>query len=163
MLAAVMMSVVAALCGAEELSPEAQALHQQLLSRVAPAVRTWVLTEAQVVRSDPQCEERRVRVDAQAQFVPQPVVGNDLDALVFLVYVEVLQQLDREISRRQVPVEPAKKMEKKKPSPATNTVVEARARQEQELTERRQKLAGRVDELGRQLWGLSGTLLESIR
>jgi hypothetical protein len=158
-----MMSAVTVWCGAEELSTEAQALQQQLSMRIAPAVRSWVLTEAVRVRSDPQWEERRVRVDAQAQFVPQPVIGNDLDAMVFLVYMEVVQGLDREIGRMPVRVETTKKPAKKKTAATTNTVVAAQVRPEQELKERRAKLAERVDELGRQLSALGATLLQDIR
>jgi len=169
-LTAVVMSVAASLCSADELSVDARALQQQLAFRMPMAVRSWVMTEVQRVRSDPQWEERRVRVDAQAQFAGQPVIGPDLDALVFLVYVEVVQQLDREIRRGQIRVEPARKRAEKMPSAPSNTVAvvtnavaEAIAQEQQALTERRAKLAEHTDELGRQLSPLSGTLLENIR
>jgi hypothetical protein len=161
-LTALLMSAAVRLSAAE-LSADARALQQQLSVRISPAVRVWVLTESVRVHSDPQWEERRVRMDAQAQFAGQMVIGPDLDALVFLVYVEVVERLDREISRTQVRAEPTKKPSGKKAVAATNTVVEARIAQEKELVERRAKLAERTDELGRQLSPLGQTLLQNVR
>jgi len=161
---AVALSAVATCFGAaQELTAEARQLHEQLTVRLAPSIRAWVQREAQWMRSDPRWDERRVRLDAQTQFLAQPVIGNDLDALVFLVFMDVLEQLDREMPRPQVPPQPAKKTTKKKASPATNTVVDTRAKLSDEWKERRTKLAERVEELARQLSGFAETLLREIR
>ena len=152
------MSAVAVLCRADELSVAAQTLQQQLSSRAPMVVRSWVLSEAQRVHSDPRWEERQVRVDAQARFAGQPVFGPDLDAMVFMILAEVVQRLDWDIRRAQIRVDPARKT-----AAATNAVAEVCMRQEVELTKRRAKLAGRADELGRQLSPLAGTLLQNLR
>jgi hypothetical protein len=167
-LTAVLISMATALCEAEELSADSQALQRQLGLQLSAAIRTWVLTEAQRVHTDSQWEERQVRMDAQVQFVGQPVVGNDLDALVFLVYAEVVQQMDRRLIRPPTRTEPAKqvpekKTVEKKKATATNTVTTATTRPEQELTDRRAKLLERANELGQKLWPLSQTLLQDIR
>jgi cell division septation protein DedD len=162
-LAAILAGAAAAWCSADELSAEAQALQQRLLLRVSPSVRAWVTAEAQRVRSDPQWGERHVRVDAQAQFAGQTVIGNDLDALVFMVYAETVRQLGREISRPPASAEPPRKAEGKKKAPATNTVAKAIVSPDKERTDQRAKLAERADELARQLSALSETLLQNIR
>lgn len=165
-LATAMISLAAALCVADDLSAEAQALHRQLSLRMPPAMQMWVLTEAQRVRADLQWEERHVRMSAQSQFTSRPVIGDDLDALVFLVYTEVLQRFERQLHPRQV----RQPSGKQSPSATTNTVpavtnkfAEAIARQERELAERRARLAVRANELAQRLWTLSGTLLQEIR
>ncbi len=113
--------------------------------------------EVRKVHGNPLWDENRVRADAFAQFAGQPLVVSDVDALVFLVFVDVIQAYDQEIRLLQIRAaraEPAKTSTNAPPQPALP---------EKAMQEHRAKLAGRVDELGRKLLGLQGTLLKSIR
>jgi hypothetical protein len=142
---------------AQEVSAEARTLHQQLTFQVAFSVKNWVQLEVRKVRGNPLWDENRVRADAFAQFAGRPLPVSDVDALVFLVFMDVIQTYDQDIRLLR---------SRAASTGATKTATNAPPQQlapEKALQEHRAILAVRVGELGRKLLGLQGSLLKSIR
>lgn len=152
------------------LSVEARTLQQQLTQRLPASVRSWVSAETQRVVSDPHRSELQTRADAQAHFAPQPVLGFDLDALVFLVYYEALERLEWE-SHRSRPwralgpkTEPSKKAAATNAMPTvTNITTQTPAGKREAAAQRDAVMAQRLEELARQLSPMGMSLLEGIR
>lgn len=159
----------------EELPAEATMLYQRLAYRMSGTVRSWVITEARQVKFDARYNENAIRSDALAQFAGRPLAMSDQDALVFLVLMETVQGMDRDIRLAQIQAErtASAKTITNKVAASTNTtaqtasvttaVADTRVRREQELKERRAKFVATLSGIARKISPLQDSLLESIR
>ena len=169
----------------DDLSVETRTLQQQLSLRVAPRARMWAQMEAQRVYEDAKWDERTVRMDAMGQIGAQGLMGQDIDALVFMSLVEIVRRYDTEIRSQQArvgqslaaqpvkkwnsdplvkPVEkPTEKLSEKTAVTQTNVIATVNAEKLKELEARRAKVVSRVNELSRQLIPFQQQLLQNYR
>ena len=71
---AAMVALLAVVCSFPDLSragdipADSERLHARLSGRVQPSVRSWINTEANKLRGQPEVDENRLRADIAARF-----------------------------------------------------------------------------------------------
>ena len=82
---------------AQKIPDEAAALSEKFTARQPLSVHTWIALEGYTISKDSGATVTTVRSDVQSRFAGQSLSAADIDALTFMVLMEAVGNMDRDL------------------------------------------------------------------